>query len=430
MLKDHAYRTVTATIDNQSGETLELEPPGAFAWGQWLGGGGPPPAIGTIAPGAKGVIFVVETAYYLTGCEGRLSFKIGKTGNRWEITWNNPFLGWNEYKQYVNGQEYAAVANNDKVDDDLATCTYVCPDPGKVKYPPAKPVKRDTNDAVVEPGSRAKVEPPGAEVFVIIMCDQETDPKNIPYSTWYWMMCQWTHKYEDDAPEGERRIRIPVEPIVGTKDRQADRKKAKERILEAYKKAVDKLNELGRPGMIIHATGHGGADDDNAGDKKDFSRGKFDFGAQLGGASTHVLQFSNYTLDPTDKEKSDYGYWQGKNSEADYAAFKAEEEDNKRLLKEVEKEFDRLKVPARVRLLTCEVGGAFDFIHRLAYEWNIWTEGYTKKVHIKQLSRTDWHLGFEEGGRWQEDAGHNLPKTNLFPEPKKSSKEELDDVIK
>jgi len=129
MLKDYAYRTVDATITNKSGGPLKLVRVD-MPWGRWVDETPMPPELAEIADQAT-VRFKVETAIYLSGCEGSIVYDVANApGTQWTIYWDNPYLGQNTYTQTRTPTSTTipdgVVANEDKQDDDLARCTYVC----------------------------------------------------------------------------------------------------------------------------------------------------------------------------------------------------------------------------------------------------------------------------------------------------------------
>ncbi|MFO0555897.1 MAG: hypothetical protein U0271_46395 [Polyangiaceae bacterium] len=107
MLKDYAYRTVDATITNNSGGKLTLKKV-HMPWGRWIDTersgddqlATAPAAIKTMEPGASTTV-TVETAVYLSGCEATLTWDLEKEpGTTWNIYWDNPYCGANTYKQF------------------------------------------------------------------------------------------------------------------------------------------------------------------------------------------------------------------------------------------------------------------------------------------------------------------------------------------
>ena len=118
MYKDYAYRTVTAWLTNASSLTLKLvTPAAAFESGQWLDGKFPQEIV-SIGPG-KTVTFTVESARYLTGCEGTLVYEVSSsTWQNWLVHWNNPYCGFNTYRQVLHGRSLPATTHWDHENDD------------------------------------------------------------------------------------------------------------------------------------------------------------------------------------------------------------------------------------------------------------------------------------------------------------------------
>lgn len=146
---DYSYRRVSASIRNLSDKTLRLiTPPAAFEWGQWLNKEFPE-AIRVISPG-QSAGFAVESASQSTGCEGTIYFQVSD-GAIWSVYWNNPFIGYNTYKQVLRGVEHGEPADGDEEDDDLAwvVYTYFDESTARVLSPPApKPAEVHYGSAI------------------------------------------------------------------------------------------------------------------------------------------------------------------------------------------------------------------------------------------------------------------------------------------
>ena len=88
-----------------------------------------PDQIITIGPG-RTVSFTVESAAYLTGCEGTLVYEV--SGSSWQnrlIYWNNPYCGHNTYSHVLHGKSLPVTTHWDHENDDEARVVYTFSDP-------------------------------------------------------------------------------------------------------------------------------------------------------------------------------------------------------------------------------------------------------------------------------------------------------------
>jgi hypothetical protein len=89
-------RSVECKVENQSEHELRLVHQ-ELEWGSF--DAEPPPVIPSGGTGA----WRSSTDGFMTGTEGFVRFEVGSTGAQFEVYWNNPFIGENEFTQSCSG---------------------------------------------------------------------------------------------------------------------------------------------------------------------------------------------------------------------------------------------------------------------------------------------------------------------------------------